>query len=57
VGYSPELISIAGYGQYQPLAPNTNEENRAKNRRVDIVIITGRTMNNAIKIDNRPVIP
>jgi len=54
VGYRPELISIAGYGEYQPLVPNINEENRAKNRRVDIVIITGRTRSNAImRVDNR----
>ncbi|NLY74781.1 MAG: flagellar motor protein MotB [Firmicutes bacterium] len=49
VGYRPELISIAGYGEYQPLVPNINEENRAKNRRVDIVIITGRTRSNVIR--------
>lgn len=54
VGYRPELISIAGYGEYQPLVPNINEENRAKNRRVDIVIITGRTRSNAIRrIDDK----
>lgn len=56
VGYGPELVSIAGYGQYQPLVPNNSEENRAKNRRVDIVIITGRTRNNAVKID-KTVVP
>ncbi|MCS7228996.1 MAG: OmpA family protein [Candidatus Kryptonium sp.] len=39
-GVSPERISIAGYSEYRPIAPNDTEENRAKNRRVDIVIIS-----------------
>ncbi len=39
-GVSPEKISIAGYSEYRPIAPNDSEENRAKNRRVDIVIIS-----------------
>ncbi|HOV98948.1 MAG TPA: flagellar motor protein MotB [Bacteroidota bacterium] len=36
----PGQLSIAGYAEYRPLVPNTNAENRAKNRRVDIVIVT-----------------
>ncbi|MDK2917395.1 MAG: chemotaxis protein MotB [Candidatus Petromonas sp.] len=36
---SPERFSIAGYSQYRPVAPNNNEKNKAKNRRVDIVIL------------------
>ncbi len=39
VGFNPERVAVAGYGQYRPIAPNVNEENRARNRRVDIVII------------------
>jgi chemotaxis protein MotB len=39
-GVNPEKISIAGYSEYRPIAPNDSEENRAKNRRVDIVIIS-----------------
>ncbi|MCD4786567.1 MAG: flagellar motor protein MotB [Candidatus Eremiobacteraeota bacterium] len=35
----PERISIVGYGEYQPMFPNSNEKNRIKNRRVDIVIL------------------
>ncbi len=35
----PEKISITGYGEYRPLVANTNEVNRAINRRVDIVIL------------------
>ena len=33
-------LSAAGYGQHQPLVPNDSVQNRAKNRRVDIVILT-----------------
>ena len=35
-----ERLSAAGYGEYQPLAPNDSVQNRAKNRRVDIVVLT-----------------
>ncbi|MDR1416729.1 MAG: OmpA family protein [Prevotellaceae bacterium] len=37
-GISAKRISIDAYGQSQPLAPNTSEQNRAKNRRVEISI-------------------
>lgn len=39
-GVPPEKISIVGYSEYKPIAPNDTEENRAKNRRVDIVILS-----------------
>jgi len=39
-GLDPEKVSVVGYSEYRPLVPNTSEENRARNRRVDIVIIT-----------------
>jgi len=35
----PERVSIIGYGEYRPRFPNTTENNRQKNRRVDIVIL------------------
>jgi chemotaxis protein MotB len=35
----PRLISSVGYGEFRPVAPNTTEENKSKNRRVDIVIL------------------
>jgi len=38
--FSPEKLSALGFGEYRPIAPNTSEENRAKNRRVDIVVLT-----------------
>lgn len=35
----PRRLSAAGYSEYKPLVPNTSAANRAKNRRVDIVIL------------------
>ena len=36
---SAEKLIATGYGSYRPIAPNDTDENRAKNRRVEIVII------------------
>lgn len=36
---SPERLIAVGYGEYRPLVPNDSEENRRKNRRVEIVIL------------------
>ena len=38
--FPPEKISALGYAEFRPLAPNDTEEGRAKNRRVDIVVLT-----------------
>lgn len=35
----PERLSASGYADSKPLVPNTNESNRASNRRVDIVLL------------------
>lgn len=40
-GVDPEKVSAVGYGEYRPTNPNTSAENRAKNRKVDIVILSG----------------
>lgn len=39
-GFSATRISALGFGEYRPLVPNDTPENRARNRRVDIVILT-----------------
>ena len=38
-GFQPEHISVAGYAQYHPVAVNTTEEGRRRNRRIDLVVI------------------
>jgi len=38
-GIDPGLLSAIGYGEYQPIAPNESEEGRAKNRRIEIVLV------------------
>lgn len=39
-GADPKRMSVAGYGQYKPIFPDEKtEEEKAKNRRVDIVIM------------------
>ena len=35
-GMPPTLVFAAAFGEYQPVAPNADEETRSKNRRVEI---------------------
>jgi len=39
-GVEPKNISATGYSEYQPVTENTTPEGRAKNRRVDIVVLS-----------------
>ncbi|HHZ19891.1 MAG TPA: flagellar motor protein MotB [Firmicutes bacterium] len=39
VKLEPARLSVSGYGPYRPIVPNINETNRARNRRVDIVLL------------------
>jgi chemotaxis protein MotB len=39
IGIDPKILSGTGYGEYQPVASNETEEGRAKNRRIEIVLI------------------
>lgn len=41
-GLNAERVSVVGFSEYHPLVPNNSLDNRAKNRRVDVVILTGR---------------
>jgi chemotaxis protein MotB len=38
-GVNPHRISTEGYSAYRPLQPNTNDDNRHANRRVEITLI------------------
>ena len=37
-GLTGSSLTIAGFGEFQPIAENSTSENKAKNRRVDILI-------------------
>jgi chemotaxis protein MotB len=43
-GLAPDRLSAAGYSEYHPRASNDTAEGRARNRRVDIVILNPATM-------------
>jgi flagellar motor protein MotB len=38
-GVPPERLVASGYGEFRPAAPNDSDENRARNRRVEVVIL------------------
>ncbi|HRY28949.1 MAG TPA: OmpA family protein [Elusimicrobiota bacterium] len=38
-GLDPKRLSGVGYGEYQPVVPNTSTDNRARNRRIDISLL------------------
>jgi chemotaxis protein MotB len=38
-GVDPQILSAAGYSEYRPIASNDTEEGRAKNRRIEIVLV------------------
>ena len=40
-GLDPGRISLAGYGQYRPIADNATSDGRKMNRRVDLVVVGG----------------
>jgi chemotaxis protein MotB len=38
-GFSPRRISAAGYAETVPVVPNDSEQSRARNRRIDLVLL------------------
>ena len=38
-GMPEKSITAAGFGQYHPVAPNDTKENKARNRRTEIVLV------------------
>jgi chemotaxis protein MotB len=41
-GLPEGAVSVAGYGAFRPVADNGTAEGRARNRRVELVVVTGR---------------
>jgi len=37
-GMRPQLLSAAGYGEFDPISPNDSADGRAKNRRIEITL-------------------
>jgi chemotaxis protein MotB len=42
---SPDQLSVAGYGEFHPVADNDTAEGRARNRRVDLVVMPRSKLN------------
>jgi chemotaxis protein MotB len=42
-GVQPDRLSAAGYAEFHPRVPNADDASRARNRRVDIVILNQTT--------------
>jgi chemotaxis protein MotB len=38
-GVNPSVLSAAGYGEFDPVAANTDNNNRSKNRRIEISLV------------------
>jgi len=38
-GIDPRRVSVAGYGQFRPVADNATRDGRQQNRRVDLVVV------------------
>jgi chemotaxis protein MotB len=40
-GFDPRKVSVAGFGEYRPIADDSTPEGRGRNRRVDLVVVGG----------------
>ena len=43
VGIEPRRLGATGYAEFRPIAPNDSEENRMRNRRVDLLLLSRNT--------------
>ena len=53
-GIAPERLSVAGYAENAPVESNDTEEGRARNRRVDLVILSDDAMRSEPASESRP---
>jgi chemotaxis protein MotB len=52
-GFPPERLSVEGFAEFRPKVPNTSPENRAINRRIEVVYQRGSMRKRMIQILNR----
>jgi chemotaxis protein MotB len=52
-GFPPERLSLEGFAEFRPKVPNTSLENRAINRRIEVVYQRGSIRKRMVKILNR----
>ena len=52
-GYTPEKLSVEGFAEFRPKAPNNGPENRAINRRIEIVYQRGSIRKRMVNLINR----
>lgn len=48
-GYNPKKVSVAGYGQFRPIADDSTAEGRRMNRRVDLVVLGATPPRDAVR--------
>ena len=48
--YDPKFVVVSGYGEHRPMKPNTSDDNRASNRRVEIKIVKDKDEAAALKL-------
>lgn len=51
-GINPRLLSAVGYGEYRPIADNNTNTGKAKNRRVEIIILNSKFNSSESKSTN-----
>ena len=54
-GFPPDRISASGYAEYRPIASNNTAEDRAMNRRIEIIIVKTSESQNQSKQPTLPV--
>ena len=52
-GYPPERLSVEGFAEFRPKVPNTSSENRAVNRRIEVVYQRGSIRKRMVQVLNR----